>query len=100
VSEKDKEITSENPQLEAAKPQAKKLRTEKVSEDDEDVDVIATPQIQPSTFYPPKTREIQEPKDHPIEITIDPVEDGAIEAHSEQARLYFSSTCPPSERLN
>jgi hypothetical protein len=36
------------------KPQAKKLGTEKVSEGDEDVDVLATPQIQPSTFYPPK----------------------------------------------
>jgi hypothetical protein len=37
VSEKDKEIANENTQPEAVKPQAKKQRTEKVSEDDEDV---------------------------------------------------------------
>jgi hypothetical protein len=54
VNEKDKEIVNEGPQLEVAKPQAKKPRAEKVSEDDEDIDVISTPQIQPSTFYPPK----------------------------------------------
>jgi hypothetical protein len=85
VSEKDKEIVNENPQPEAAKRQAKKQRTEKVSEDDGDVDVVATPQIRLSTFYPLKTRETEEPKDQPIEIPVDPVEAVAIEAHSEQA---------------
>jgi hypothetical protein len=99
VSKKDKEIVNENPQPEAVKPQAKKQRTEKVFEDDGDVDVVATPQIQPSTFYRLKTREIEEPKDQPIEIPVDPVEAEAIEAHSEQVRLYFSSICPPGERL-
>jgi hypothetical protein len=70
VSKKDKEIVNENPQPEALKPQAKKQRTEKVSKDDGDVDVVATPQIQPSTFYPLKTRGIEEPKDQHIEIPV------------------------------
>jgi hypothetical protein len=43
LNEKDKEIVNENPQSEVANPQAKKPSTEKVSEDDEDVDVIVTP---------------------------------------------------------
>jgi hypothetical protein len=53
----------------------------------------------PLPFTPPKTREIEESKDQPIEIPVDPVEAAVIEAHSEQARLYFSSTCPPGERM-
>jgi hypothetical protein len=54
VSEKDKEINDENPQPKAAKPQAKKQKAGKVSKGDGDADAIATPQIQPSTFYPLK----------------------------------------------
>jgi hypothetical protein len=48
---------------------------------------------------PPKTREIEEPKDQPIEIPVDPVEAAAIEAHNEHVRLYFSSTYPSGETL-
>jgi hypothetical protein len=69
VSEKDKEIVSENPQPEAAKPQEK---GETVFEGDGDVDATVTPQflrvmemlmlLQPSTFYPRRAREIKEPK--------------------------------------
>jgi hypothetical protein len=58
-----------------------------------------TPQIQPSTFYPPRAWETKEPEDPPNDILVDPVEAAMIEAHSEQDKLYFSSTCPPGERL-
>jgi hypothetical protein len=63
------------------------------------VDILATPEIQPSTFYPPQAQEIEEPEDQPVVIPVDLVEAAAIEAHSEKERLYFSSTCPPGERL-
>jgi hypothetical protein len=56
----------------------------------------------PPLFTPPpplKTREIEGPKDQPIEIPVDPVEAAAIEAHNEHVRLYFLSTYPPGERL-
>jgi hypothetical protein len=99
LGEKDKEIVSEISQLVAAKPQAKKRKVEKASEDEESGDACATPKIQPSTYYPSRAREAEEPKDPPIEIVVDPIEAAAIEANSEQARLYFSSTCPPGERL-
>jgi hypothetical protein len=99
LGEKDKEIVTESSQREAAKPQVKKQKVEKAFEGEEDADASATPHIQPSTFYPPRAREAEEPKDPPIEIVVDPVEAAATEAHSEQARLYFSSTYPPSERL-
>jgi hypothetical protein len=72
---------------------------EKMSEVEENADAYETPQIQPSTFYPPRAREPEKPKDPPIEIEVDPVEAAVTAAHSEQVRLYFSSTCPPCERL-
>jgi hypothetical protein len=77
VSEKDKGIATKNPQPEAAKPQVKKQRTEKVS------------LIQPSNFYPPKTQKIEESKDQPMEILDDPIEAAAIEAHSEKSEIVF-----------
>jgi hypothetical protein len=57
------------------------------------------PQNEPSTFCPPRARDPEKPKDPPIEILVDPVEAAATAAHSEQMRLYFSSTNPPCERL-
>lgn len=63
----------------------------------EDMDVFVTPKIRPSTFYPPKDQEIEEPKDQPVVIPVDPVEAAETEARSEQERIYFSSTCPPGE---
>jgi hypothetical protein len=72
---------------------------EKVSEVEENADACVMPQIQPSTFYPPRAREPEKPKDPPIEIVLDPVEAAATATHSEQVRLYFSSTFPPVERL-
>jgi NACalpha-BTF3-like transcription factor len=52
--EKDKEIVIENPQLELVKLESKKQKVEKVSKEERDVDATVTPQIQPSTFYPPR----------------------------------------------
>jgi hypothetical protein len=66
---------------------------------DENADVLATPQIQPSTFYPPKAKEVEELKDQPVVAPVDLAEAANIEARSERARLYFSSTCPPGERM-
>jgi hypothetical protein len=83
VSEKDKEIVSESPQPETVKPQAKKQKAVKVYEGEGDADATMTPQIQPSTFYPPRARETEEPKYPPIEIPVDPIEAAAIEAHNE-----------------
>jgi hypothetical protein len=52
--EKDKEIVIENPQPELVKLESKKQKVEKVSKEERDVDATVTPQIQPSTFYPPR----------------------------------------------
>jgi hypothetical protein len=99
ASEKDKEIVTENPQPEPAKPQAKKQKVEKVFEGETNADLTATPQIQPSTFYPSRAWKTKESEDPPVEIPVDPVEAAVIEAHSEQVRLYFSSTGPSGKRL-
>jgi hypothetical protein len=53
------------------------------------VDVFATPQIQPSTFSPPKAQEIEELKDQPVVAPVDPVEAVEIEARSEQVSILF-----------
>jgi hypothetical protein len=92
--EKDKEVVSETSQQAMTKPQLKKQKVEKISEVEENAEACETPKIQPSTFYPPRSREFEKPKDPPIEIEVDPVEAAATAAHSEQAGLYFSSTCP------
>jgi hypothetical protein len=72
---------------------------DKIFELRENANACETPQIQPSTFYPLRAREPESPKDPPIAIEVDPVEAAVTAAHSEQVRLYFSSTCPPHERL-
>jgi hypothetical protein len=41
---------------------------------DNSVYVLATPQIQPSTFYPPKAKGIEEPKDQHVIVPTDPAE--------------------------
>jgi hypothetical protein len=68
-------------------------------EEDDDVNVLATPQIQLSTFYPPKAKEVGEPKDQSVIAPIDLAEATEIEARSEHAQIYFSSTRPPSKRM-
>jgi hypothetical protein len=54
---------------------------------DNSVYVLATPQIQPSTFYPPKAKGIEEPKDQHVIVPTDPAEATEIEARSVKDRL-------------
>jgi hypothetical protein len=42
------------------------------------VDVLATPQIQPSTFYPSRAKEVEEPKDQLVIAPIDLAEAAEI----------------------
>jgi hypothetical protein len=74
TSEKDKGVVVEERQPKAVKPQEKKSRTDPTAETDENMDALATPQVELSSLYPPKAREPQEPKDHPVIAPIDPVE--------------------------
>jgi hypothetical protein len=97
--EKDKESVSEASRQATTKPQPKKQKVDKISEAEEYADACQTPQIEPSTFYPPRAPDPEKPKDPSIEIEVDPVEAAATAAHSEQMRLYFSSTNPPCEWL-
>jgi hypothetical protein len=97
TSEKDKGIVVEEQPPEAVKPQGKKSQTNPTAEMDESLDVLAMPQIQPSTFYPPKAKGIEEPKDQPAIVPTDPTEEAEIDARSERAQIYFSSTCLPVE---
>jgi hypothetical protein len=99
TSEKDKGVVIEEQQPEAMKPQGKKSGTDSTAEADGNVDVLATPQIQPSTFYPPQAKEVKEPKCQPVIAPVDPTEAAEIEARSERARIYFLSTCPPGGRM-
>jgi hypothetical protein len=66
---------------------------------DENADVLVTPQIPPSIFYPPKAKEVEELKAQPMIVPIYLAEAAEIAARSERARVYFSSTCPSGEHL-
>jgi hypothetical protein len=72
---------------------------DRISEAEEHADASRTPQIERSTFYPHRARDPEKPKDSPTKIEVDPVEATVTAAHSEQMRLYFSSTNPPCEWL-
>jgi hypothetical protein len=63
------------------------------------VDVLAKLQIQPSTFLSSEAKEVEEPKDQHVIVPTDLAEAAEIEARSEHARIYFSSTCPLGECL-
>lgn len=97
-TEKDKGIRIEEKQSEAAKPHEKKLRIDRSTEEDENVDVLATPTIHLTGTYPPKAKEPQESKDHPETAPIDP-DLAEIEARTEHSQTYFSASCDPGEHL-
>jgi hypothetical protein len=63
--EKDKETISEASQQATMKPQPRKQKVDKISEADEYADACQTPQIEPSTFYPPRARD---PKNQKIRL--------------------------------
>jgi hypothetical protein len=56
------------------KPQTKKEKVGKAFEVEEDADVCATPQIQPSTFYPPRGKALKTVEELPAATSIDPEE--------------------------
>jgi hypothetical protein len=60
--EKDKEIVGEASKQATTKPQSKKQKVEKICEAEEYADACQTPQIEPSTFYPLRARELKKQK--------------------------------------
>jgi hypothetical protein len=65
-----------------AEPAVKRARTDPFAETDEDVDILATPRIEPSTHYPPKMKNPEAPKELPAIAPPDPVEEAQREARS------------------
>jgi hypothetical protein len=52
------------------KPQTKKQKLENVSEVGESTDAYATPQIHPSTFYPPKGKALKSVEELPAATSV------------------------------
>jgi hypothetical protein len=54
ASEKEKRVVAKEKGPDDDEPARKRAQVDPVTETDEDVDILSTPQIQPHTFYPPK----------------------------------------------
>jgi hypothetical protein len=97
--ETNKVVHIEEKQPEVGKPKEKKSRVDSSTRGDEDTNILATPQIQLTGKYAPKDKKPKVPKDQPTIAPMDPTEAAEIEARSELGHIYFSSTCPPRERM-
>jgi hypothetical protein len=53
VSEEEKHVMAEEKHPNNEEPVGKRARIDPIVETDEDVDILLTPQFEPSTYYPP-----------------------------------------------
>jgi hypothetical protein len=57
ISDQEKHVVAAKTRLEDEEPTGKRARIDPVAEKDEDIDILSTPQIEPSTRYPSKGKE-------------------------------------------
>jgi hypothetical protein len=74
VSEEEEHVVAKERGPDDVEPAGKRARTDPVAEKDEDVDILSTPQIQPSTFYPLKGKVLKIVEELPVATSVDPEE--------------------------
>jgi hypothetical protein len=74
TSEQEKHVVTEEARPEDVEPTGKRARTDPIAEMDEEIDIFSTPQIDPSTRYPPKGKELEVTKELPVISSTDPEE--------------------------
>jgi hypothetical protein len=57
---------------EDGEPAGKRAQTDPFVETDEEIDILSTPQIEPSTRYPPKGNELKTAKELHVDSSADP----------------------------
>jgi hypothetical protein len=72
ISDQEKHVVAEEAQPEDEEPARKRVRTDPFAETDEEIDIFPTPQIEPSTRYPPKGKELEVTKELLVTSSTDP----------------------------
>jgi hypothetical protein len=83
VSEEAKRVVAKEKGPNDDEPAKKRARIDPVAEIDEDVDILSTPQIQPSTFYPSKGKMLKTIEELPAAASVDAEE---LESHDAQGK--------------
>jgi hypothetical protein len=100
VLEEEKRVVAKEKGSDDEEPAGKRARTDPVAETDEDVDILLTPQIQPSTFYPPKGKVLKTIEELPTATLVDPEELEARDARGKrvvemiQKQIAMASSAP------
>jgi hypothetical protein len=71
VSEEAKRVVAKEKGPDDDEPAGKRARIDPVTETDEDDDILSTPQIHPSTFYPPKGKMLKTVEELPAAASVD-----------------------------
>jgi hypothetical protein len=74
VSEEEKRVVAEEKCPDDEEPTGKRARIDPITETDEDVDILSTPRIEPSTYYPPKGKALKTVEELPTASSADPEE--------------------------
>jgi hypothetical protein len=85
ASEQKKDIVVEEQQPEGVKLPRKKARLDPFAKTDDDMDILATPQLELSSCYPPKAKELEGQKELPTTAPLDLEEVAEREARSKPA---------------
>jgi hypothetical protein len=74
TSEEEKHVVAEEMRPEDEEPAGKRARIDPVTETDEDINILSTPWIEPSTRYPPKGKVLKAAEELPVVSSADPEE--------------------------
>jgi hypothetical protein len=80
--EEEKRVVAEEKRPGDKEPAGKRAQIDPILETDEDIDILSTPRIEPSTFYPPKGKALKTVEELPATSSADPEELEARDATS------------------
>jgi hypothetical protein len=106
VSEEEKRIAAKEKSPNDDEPAGKRARIDPVAETDKDVEILSTPQIQPSTFYPPEGKVLKTVEELPAATSFDPEELEARDARGKrvaemiQKQIAMASSAPKERVAN
>jgi hypothetical protein len=100
VSQEEKCVVAEEKRPDNEEPAGKRVQINPIAETDEDVDILSTPRIEPSTRYPPKGKALKTVEELLAASSADPEELEAREARGKrvaemiQKQITMSSSAP------
>jgi hypothetical protein len=100
VSKEEKCVVAEEKCPDDKEPTGKRAWIDPIAETDEDVDILSTPGIEPSTYYPPKGKALKTIEELPAASSADPEELEARDARGKrvaemiQKKIAMASSAP------